>query len=143
MTFSAFDASAQNALKLAIAQAAGVDVSQVSIVSVTSGTTTQGNRRLLQNEKTLIVKVSISGGSSANKIRKLSKFSVVSHIEDNFSSEDNNNKGFYDQTVSSWQLLRARFQKNKNEKMTRIITQEYNLLSESWTLSHSIQVSKA
>lgn len=43
--------------------------------------------------------------------------------------------------VSSWQLLRARFQKPKPENNMK--SQEFKILSETWTPTYSIHVSKA
>ena len=136
MTFSAFTDSAQEALKLAIAKAAGVDVSQVSIISIKNSST--GNRRLLDiDQNTLIITVSISG-SQNNKIRKISRFSVVSSIIDHDTANEESSS-FSDTLNLAWKLLRARPKVIEN---TKVMTQEFEILSETWTEDHSIQVTK-
>jgi hypothetical protein len=140
MTLSDFTATAQDALKIAIAQAAGVDVSQVSIVSISSGSS---NRRLLgtlAEENTLTVTVRINDSQNAH-IRKLSKFSVVSHENSSASSTSESIEKEEQGESSSWQLLRA-FSHHAHASKLKMITQHFDILSEVWTPNHSIQVSK-
>jgi hypothetical protein len=140
MTLSDFNSNAQSALIQAIAQAAGVDVSQVSIVSISSGSS---NRRLLgtlAEENTLTVIVRINDSQNAH-IRKMSKFSVVAHENPSASSSSESTEKEEQGESSSWQLLRA-FSHHAHASEQKMITHHFDILSEVWTPSHSIQVSK-
>jgi transglutaminase/protease-like cytokinesis protein 3 len=125
MTLSDFNSNVQNALIQAIANAAGVDVSQVSITGYNSASLGSTRRLLAVNQidkNILSVQVMIQDTASSTPIRKISKISIYS-----FTGQPKNKEG-------------ESFIRSKNHFKYKKM--DFNVLSETWVPDHHIQISK-